>query len=34
MLKENNVLEVLDRILKEKLCDKSVEINFYNDSFL
>ena len=27
MLEENHVLEVLNRIFKEKLCDQSVEIN-------
>jgi len=27
MLEENHVLEVLNRIFKEKLCDQTVEIN-------
>ena len=27
MLEENHVLEVLNRIFKEKLCDKSIELN-------
>ena len=27
MLEENDVLEVLNRIFKEKLCDQSVELN-------
>jgi len=29
MLEENDVLEVLNRIFKEKLCDQSVEINLH-----
>ena len=27
MLEENEVLEVLNKIFKEKLCDKSIELN-------
>ena len=28
MIEQNHVLEVLNRIFKEKLCDQSIEINF------